>query len=59
MQQNRLNRAKMLEDLIERLRAFIERYESRDATHRSSGDMNELHAILVELEHLRTLMPKV
>jgi hypothetical protein len=30
MQQNRLSGAKMLEDLIERLRAFIERYESPD-----------------------------
>ena len=59
MQHDRANRAKMLDNLIVRLRAFIETQEQSASAPRSPGEITELRAMLAELEHLRKLMPRV
>ena len=55
------SRTKLLDTSIERLRAFIDRYELQRERNlpRSQDDHEELQSVLADLERLRTLMPKV
>ena len=55
------SRTKLLDATIERLRAFIDRYELQREGNlpRSQDDHDELQSILADLERLRTVMPKL
>lgn len=55
------SRTKLLDATIERLRAFIDRYELQREGNlpRDQDDRDELESVLADLERLRNVMPKL